>query len=184
MPSPVAHSLAGMALGETEQTRITRSQIIGFYLWSLFFANSPDLDFIPGFFAGNPNLYHHGATHSLGAAVFVAFALGWIFSKYLGSYKKGVLFLFLLYCSHLFLDYLTADTRFPFGEPLFWPLSNRYVISPILIFSDVQKTSDSGTFLHSLFVRHNFLGMIKEFFVLLPFVVAAPLWRWWRKGVR
>lgn len=184
MPSPIAHSLAGIALGETKQTSLTRSQIISFYLWSIFFANSPDLDFIPGFFAGNPNLYHHGITHSLGSGIFVAFAFGWIFSKYLGSYKKGVLLLFLLYLSHLVLDYLTVDTRLPIGEPLFWPVSHRYLISPVLIFSDVQKTSNSGTFLHSLFVRHNFLGMIREFLILFPFVVAPPLWRWWQKNHR
>lgn len=180
MPLPVAHSLAGIALGEMENPRIARSRIITFFLWSIFFANSPDLDFIPGFFAGNPNLYHHGISHSLGAAVLVAFAFGWIFSNYLGSYKKGALFLFLLYLSHLLLDFLTVDTRFPFGEPLFWPLTDRYVISPVLIFSDVHKTSNSGTFIHSLFVRHNFLGMIREFFILLPFVLAPPLWRRWR----
>ena len=182
MPSSVAHSLAGIALGETEQTRLTRSQIISFYLWSIFFANSPDLDFIPGFFVGNPNLYHHGITHSLGAGIFVSFAFGWIFSKYLGSYKKGVLFLFFLYLSHLVLDYLTVDTRFPIGEPMFWPVSHRYVISPILIFSDVHKASNSNTFLRSLFVRHNLLGMAKEFLILFPFAVAPPLWRWWRRS--
>ena len=31
--------------------------------------NAPDLDFIPGLILGRPNLYHHGISHSLGAAV-------------------------------------------------------------------------------------------------------------------
>ena len=177
MPSPVAHSLAGIALGETKDNTFTTKDRFLFYTLAIFFALFPDLDFIPGYFRGNPNLYHHGISHSIGFGVMVALLFGWTFSKFLHSTWKGVLFVFLLYLSHLLLDYLTVDTRPPIGEPLFWPLWDRYIISPVLIFSDVQKTSDSGTFFRSLFVMHNLLGMVKEFFILLPFVLLPPFFK-------
>ncbi len=189
MPSPVAHSLAGIALAETEDNALTRRSRTVFYALAVFFALFPDLDFIPGYLKGNPNLYHHGISHSLGFGLAVAFLFGWTFSKYLGSYRKGMLFVFVLYLSHLFLDYLTVDTRLPIGEPLFWPVSRRYVISPLLIFSDVQKSSQSGTFLRSLFVRHNLLGMAQEFLILLPFALLPQFLKstgkfYWRKFIK
>ncbi len=179
MPSPVAHSLAGIALGEMGDRGFSRKEQAVFYTLAVFFALFPDLDFIPGYLKGNPNLYHHGISHSLGFGLLVALAFGWTFSKYLGSVWKGSLFLFTLYASHLLLDFLTVDTRLPIGEPLFWPVWNRYVLSPVLVFSDVQKSSQSETFFRSLFVTHNVVGMVKEFLILLPFVLLPQIVKNW-----
>jgi len=74
MPLPIGHALAGVVLQQVRP---------GFFFtnrWrdALFFmllANLPDADFLPGLLCGRPNLYHHGAFHSLGAALGVA-ALG------------------------------------------------------------------------------------------------------------
>lgn len=41
----------------------------------LFATNAPDLDFIPGLFLGDPDLYHHGVSHSIGFGVLFASAL-------------------------------------------------------------------------------------------------------------
>ena len=135
MPLPVAHSLAGgtvyLALDGGDRFLTWRWLAL-----SLVIANAPDLDFLPGFAVGEPNHYHHGVVHSLGALVIVLIvtalvaAAGWRWPLRLRSRFDGVLgtvlIVGLLWSSHLLLDALTEDFREPFGVPLLWPLSDGY----------------------------------------------------------
>jgi len=100
----------------------------------LFAANAPDLDFISGLLIGDPDLYHHGISHSIGFTIL----FGLIFTLLLFFLKKGAnlrkYLIFLCPCgSHTVLDYLSKDTRFPYGIPFLWPVSNDYQ-TPLLLF--------------------------------------------------
>jgi membrane-bound metal-dependent hydrolase YbcI (DUF457 family) len=69
------------------------------------------------------------------------------------------------YLSHILLDILARDTTAPFGVQLFWPFSNAFLISPVLVFSDIWRGS-----LALLFGLHNWLAMGREIVVLVPVV--------------
>jgi inner membrane protein len=175
MPTPVGHSIMGYII-----YRATTSSF-GVHQWQftafcLFTANAPDLDFIPGFLIGDPNRYHHGVSHSIGFAVL--FAL--VCSLFLSLLKKEVIgknfvLFFFLYCSHIVLDYLSIDTRFPYGVPLFWPLSNAYYIAPFAFLPDIRRTSSSLEFIPSLFSLHNLWATSVEILLLFPFILLV-LW--------
>jgi membrane-bound metal-dependent hydrolase YbcI (DUF457 family) len=140
-------------------------------------ANLADIDFIPGLFYGNPNRYHHGVTHSFGVALVVGFLLGIYF--YFGQHQFWAPFGFatVVYFSHVFLDYLTIDPSRPAGVPIWWPISSKYFISPIAVFSDVRKDSSTTTFLQSLFVTHNGITVLREIIILGPLVVVVMFFK-------
>ena len=131
MSSPIGHSLAAYLIycGRVKGM----SARLDTYLFSaaLLAANLPDLDFLPGFLVGRPNLYHHGASHSLCAALVFSLLMA-LAVQLLKSYSlvKNFLFFLVILCSHLLLDYVSFDGRPPEGIPLFWPLSSQYVIFP------------------------------------------------------
>jgi inner membrane protein len=138
----------------------------------MVFANIPDLDFLPGFFAGNPNMYHHGMTHSIFFALVVSIVVGVAYSIIRKKeMMKMSIILFVTYASHLLLDFLGKDTRQPFGEQLFWPFTSEYYISPFALFSDVHKASHSDIFLKSLFNWHNLTTMAIEVAILTPILL-------------
>ncbi len=133
-------------------------------------ANLPDIDFLPGLLAGNPNQYHH---HYFSHSLPFALVVGAVLAGHV-SIKKGKKFwpYFLLFAgvcfSHVILDYFSADTSEPLGVPMFWPLSNEYYYSPVLIFMSVNKSSSSATFFQSLLVMHNLWVALWEVVVFVP----------------
>ena len=168
MPTPVGHSLVGCAL----YLSLIRNKLEKSWktiLLVVFISNLPDVDYLPGFIIGYPNRYHHGMTHSLGFTIIVGtiFAILYL-QRQRNSNDKRMSFLELfpifsgLYLSHIILDYLAVDTSFPYGEPLFWPVTNRYFISPFPLFLDVHKASSSDMFLRSLVSWHNLWTVITE----------------------
>jgi len=169
MPTPVGHSLMGAIVFQgTRQSKSRWKRLLVY----LLVANLADFDFIPGILIGKPNYFHHGPSHSLGAALLV----GAIFSSiyyWKRKEKFGLNFLVFsgLYFSHIFVDYFAVDTNYPFGEPLFWPLSKQYFISPILIFSDIHRGGTNRTFFSAFFLAHNWWALAKEFIILTPLVV-------------
>jgi hypothetical protein len=169
MPTPIGHMLAGALIC---QSAAKKSERILIYLFPLlFFALLPDIDFLFGFPVGNPNRYHHLFTHSLIFVTAVGLAGGWIFSHFP---QKSLLYSSAIFLaagiSHLLLDCLALDRRPPFGCPLLWPFSNRFFISPVVLFSDVSRISDSKLFFASLLNPHNLRTIAIETGVL------APLW--------
>jgi inner membrane protein len=144
--------------------------------WYLVCANLPDLDFLPGYLVGKPNLYHHGISHSLGLAALTGLAVGLY-----GLLKKKISLLktfgivFGLYFSHVLLDCLSIDTSPPFGVQLLWPLSGQYFISPLSIFPTVYRAGTSGAFLRSLLNIGNLKLIAVELVYFIPLVVLAHL---------
>ena len=174
MPSPLGHSLAGCIIFRACPGQAAGSAWQHMVLYMVV-ANSPDLDFIPGFLLGNPNRYHHGISHSIGVAG--------VFSVIFGSFlfllrrdrfweKLGVSF--LLYSSHLALDYLSTDTSPPHGQPLLWPFSSTYYIAPIAVFPDIKRVSSStGEFVISLINLHNLGAACLELLFLFPLLLVV-----------
>ena len=172
--SPFGHSIPGylFAAYESKTLKVHNAKRILFYV---FIANAPDLDFVPGALMGMPNLFHHGISHSLGAGVLFSLIVTFLIGRKENLYKRLFTICFSLYCSHLFLDYLSMDGRPPIGIPLFWPLSNTYLIfsHPILppIMHSGLDRATMGQFLDDLFSIHNFLVVLLELAAMTPFLL-------------
>ncbi len=169
MPLPMGHTLAAYAICEGNRDRLR------FFdkPWQtlLFFAvlaNLPDIDFLPGFLLGNPNRFHHGFVHSLGAAVAVGFLGALYFRRRYGRFWPYFGLIAATYYSHLILDFFNQDMRAPYGVMLFWPLDSTYYMSPVALFASVHKSSDSSTFIQSLFTMHNFWVALRELLLMGP----------------
>jgi membrane-bound metal-dependent hydrolase YbcI (DUF457 family) len=177
MCTPIGHALAGAAVYRGGSGKEIRSP--WFFVFILLCANLPDVDFLFGYVAGNPNLYHHMWTHSLVfcAGVGLLTTLGIRMYRKQQSLRSGLL-AFGAVLSHLVLDYFTVDQNSPSGIKLFWPLTEKYYISSVPIFQDVYKISTSSGFFKSLICRHNGVTLLIETVVMVPvFIVVYILTR-------
>lgn len=166
MPSPIGHSLMAYIMYRATPTSSPRVNLtrMGFYLLA---ANAADLDFIPGLLVGDPGLYHHGISHSLGFAALVAVVYGLLlmFATRQARWQPFVIS-FALWSSHIGLDYFSIDPGLPYGVPLFWPLSDAYYIAPFPFFPEIRRSQVSSEFLASLVSLHNLWAISIELLVL------------------
>ena len=176
MPSPVGHSLAGVAVFAASRAlhgplpesgrgaRLRRLLILAVLVLA---ANAPDLDFLPGLIVGDPDRYHHGPAHSLGAAL----AFGLVITAVTRSIaprlalRSGVL-MTLAFVSHLLLDMLSVDVQPPRGVPLLWPLTQTNYAFPIELFLDIRRNTATGNFFTGLLVKSNVYSALWEAFVM------------------
>ncbi len=174
MPLPVGHTLAAYAIYEGNRERIRFFnkpwQTLAFFA---VLANLPDIDFLPGFLLGNPNQFHHGFVHSLGAAVVVGLIGALYFRRRHGGFWPYFGLIAATYYSHLILDFFNQDMRAPYGVMLFWPLDSTHYMSPVALFASVHKSSDSSTFFQSLFTMHNFWVALRELVIMSPLAVGV-----------
>lgn len=175
MPTPVGHSLAGFGLFLLFNRNYNVLKDLKGFIPFLIAALATDLDFIPGLIIGNANRYHHGITHSIGASLIAAFAFSLMFRLNRDYGERFVIFL-SLFLSHISLDYFSLDTSFPYGVPLFWPLSERYFISDVPLFIDIQRGS-----INLLFSYHNWMAALRETLILGSFAAILFIYRY-RKG--
>jgi membrane-bound metal-dependent hydrolase YbcI (DUF457 family) len=181
MPSPVGHSLVGLAVAIAigiprapwQQWGNILYRHRGFLFVALILANLPDVDYVPGFFVGDWHAYHHGYTHTLGWVVLVSLAV-WLVAWHKAPGKGfGV---FLASCalagSHLLADLVTDDGRFPYGIMLLWPLTERHFISPVSVFWRLEKAT-----LDDVFQWYNVRAVAVEFIRALPLVLAALVYK-------
>lgn len=177
MPTPVGHSLAGLSLylifNRDHSFLKNWKGLLPFFIAAL----APDLDFIPGLVIGDANRYHHGITHSIGASLIFTFLFSLVFMLHRDFQERFIIFL-SLFLSHVFLDYFSVDTSFPYGVPLFWPLSERYYLSDPQIFLDIQRGSIS-----LLFSYHNWIAAFREALILGPVVAILFVYRYRRMKV-
>ncbi len=190
MPLPVGHALAGIGLQRAWPGLFFRR---GWHdaLFCVLLANLPDADFLPGLLLGRPNLFHHGAFHSLGAALAVALLTAGMFrlaNRRSAPQRRRTRPLaaaaFLILSSHLLLDYFTIDRVPPFGLPLLWPVSGRYFIASRPIFLDVTRSPDAGDFFISILSRHNLAAALREAALVGGAAFCLALWRARRDGRR
>lgn len=185
MPSPIAHSAAGLAIyiasRDNFETRPfgLRDMLLGAYC--AFLANLPDLDFVPGIFIGRANAYHHGVTHSilfglLAGPVCYAFAYR-LFRE--APVRRGLLCCTAAVLSHILLDYISQDSVNPGGLPLFWPFSATFHVMPIPLFGDITRSGRGGflKFMHSLFNANNLRSAVVELCFSLAVLSAAFGWK-------
>lgn len=172
MATPFGHAMTGLTLYHlfrpAQPLSAKKSGVI--YGLVILGACAPDLDFLPGLLFLDPGRFHHGLWHSLGAALLFSSAAGLGVRRFLGtsSFFKTGGFVFLLFFSHLFLDFFTEDPIPPFGFPLFWPLHQDPVISPLSLFPYVLRHPN-----HRDFWGHSFLSLAVEGFLLLPFFILS-----------
>lgn len=171
MPSPLGHALASALLHKSKLRGpwLSDWKRLSFHI---FCGISPDLDFIPGLFYGNINLFHHRFSHSFLGAGVIGLFLWVIYGLWRHVWEKGDLLLILgLVILHPIMDILAVDTAFPYGCPLFYPFLKKSWISPYVFFEDIQRPSLTGFFLGS----NNLLAFWIEFIFFSPLLWAATV---------
>ena len=168
MPTPIGHSLLSTAIFSGVNRKKLKLNWFD-YLVFLFIGIFPDLDFLPGLILGTPSRLHHGFTHSLFFGIIIGAMTGLLYHKWRGKHWLNYSLVFTaVYFSHLIADFFGVDTSHPFGEQLFWPFWQAYILSPVSIFSDVYRSSKSGDFFVSMFNWHNFEAVILELLICIP----------------
>lgn len=170
MPTPIGHSLISTAIFSGVNRKKLALNWFD-YLVCLFIGIFPDLDFLPGWILGTPSRFHHQFTHSLVFGIIIGTSAG-LFIGWLKKYRwwRYAILFTAIYFSHLLADFFGVDTRFPYGEQLFWPFWQGYVLSPVPIFLDVYRSSSRSDFLTSLFNFHNLQA------VLVELLICCPIW--------
>jgi inner membrane protein len=140
---------------------------------SLIAASFADVDFGISFLVGRN--VHHYFTHSVGFTALFA-GTAYLLSRAYSRERPALdaLVLGASYLSHILLDMLSKDTAPPYGLQLFWPFSDEFYISPILVFDDIWR----GT-LQKLFGLHNWLAVGREVLLVGPPTALAFLW--WKR---
>jgi len=164
MASPVGHTLAAL-IGYVATVDIQDSKPeYGKLAIYVLAANLADFDFLPGIFLGDPGRFHHGITHSIGAAVIFG-VIVWIIQRLRGQHSaRMAVVLTALYGSHLLIDWMTADYRPPYGFPMLWPFSIEKYHFSVSIFINIER--------YQLFtlptILHNLYAMLIEIGILTP----------------
>lgn len=192
MPLPVSHALAGAAIysaADRDGGRVGWRRLVV----AVFIANAADLDLLPGMFLGDPNRFHHGATHSLLFAVAVGLMVALVLASMNRCWPLRVrsrpfvgtaLMVAALWGSHVLLDLLTRDLSPPFGVPMWWPVSDVRFSWPAL-FARADKLagpSSPGEFIASLLSSHNLRAVVFEALSMGAVVLLAQAWRRRRSG--
>jgi len=182
MATPIGHALAGYSVYVASSSFQPRNSIL-FWL-CLLMAIAPDFDFLPGILHGQPNLYHQGASHSLGAGLLVSFAAALIFCR--EAFWKNWILLFFAYASHLVLDFFAPDGRPPYGQPVFWPISDRYYLAPpgLQILWGVHHakatSASTGDWIASILQSRNLTAISIEVLMTLPMILLARYASRWK----
>jgi membrane-bound metal-dependent hydrolase YbcI (DUF457 family) len=178
MASPLGHALTGYAIGKLPRDAQAHARWLAPACALL--AVAPDLDFVPGWIAGTPALYHQGASHSFTAAFLAAALCAPLVARARGDLLRCFGWLFAAYASHLGIDWLGNDTRPPLGFPLFWPFSSEPFLSPVPLLPGISHspTGHEGraAWIVSLLDWHNAAALLVELAFALPLLALA----WWR----
>lgn len=136
MPTPIGHSLWSISLfvffhDKFKDVKEIKKDILIIVL-CLIIGLSTDIDFIFYFFNHNP-YFHRSITHSIVFALTITFVSGYILRRK-SKIRHPFMLSFLLVSGHLFWDFLTKCDRIPYGTMFFWPFSNKYFQTPLIIF--------------------------------------------------
>lgn len=181
MSSPVGHSLGGYIFaGRFQSATVSSFGVIGAFIFIIFAANAPDLDFLAGAAMGDFNGYHHRESHSI-MAVFLFAGLVYLIGALL-KLRAGNLAAMgaLAYASHLALDFVANDNTAPFGMQLLWPFNDHFYIAPQFIFMNIEHGAMSDGMIKSLpsiFSMHNLTAIGLELAILGPLALIV----YWRR---
>lgn len=167
MPSPLGHTIAGLAVAELFQYREGRVR-----RQAVLMANAADLDMLPGVLTSrHPGATHGRISHSLGAAV-AAGALAGCSAKARGR-RFGPRFLQAVaaYGSHVALDYLGKGPED--GLPVWWPFSERRHASGRRWFRTILSYSKKHGFWKGLVNSSNAGALAREVAVTAPAYLLA-----------
>ena len=177
MPSPIGHSLIGLAIGiaampgDVRGTPLQRRllQRRWMLLGCVFVANLPDLDYLPGLLTGQMNAFHYNLTHSIGWAGLVGLGL-WLLLRAVRP-RTGLACLLLLLAllgSHLLADFWCEDRSPPYGMPVYWPFSRAWHTAQRPIFMAMDK----DTF-RDVFTAANLPAALREVGIGVALLLAA-----------
>ena len=180
MPSPIAHSLIGLALGlgrflpRYRRWDELSAQLRALWrpiLFCVLLANAPDLDYFFGIFRGNVNYYHQTVTHTLvwvGVTALTIWAYGRFRDRQASWLSLGLLLALL--GSHLLTDWLTVDHSPPIGFMLAWPFSDHFYHAAFAFFPPPAKQT-----LADLWSSQNLRLALVETVITLPMIIIV-LW--------
>ena len=170
MPSPIAHAASGYVLGKllpSPQSSLPKSNHNFLVFYAVFVAIVADFDFVPQLITGAK--FHRGFTHSLPFAfifsVIVALLIVWARKVNYWSIFK---FTFLIYGSHLLLDYFTKGGQ---GMQLFLPFTDQFFQSSIFLFPQVHHSRGLFDASHWIFIT---------FEIIYSLVIVLGTF-WWQK---
>ncbi len=177
MPTPIGHSLAGLAVfaltaDKKREQPLFRKETLWWAAYCIVLSNIPDLDFFH-FEEGRLILtgkYHHGISHSLGFSLAIGFA-AWIAAKLWRFNKPGKIFAvsFSLCWLHSIIDMFNFDgyALNGIGLPLLWPLTDKYFIIPFIPPPDRNDP----------FSTESLLALLLEIALYGTLFLGAWLWR-------
>jgi hypothetical protein len=168
MPSPVAHTLAGVVAFELlhprAEDRVTHKSWQLLLPW-IILPSLPDIDYFLSYLLYNdPRVLHGGITHTLGFAIlFSLFLVPWkIFGSSLATFGIAL----SLLASHLLLDMATGKTiglSSGVGVMLFFPFSEERVSFPLILFIGPRHRT-----FYDWFRIENAIGIIWELLMFAP----------------
>jgi membrane-bound metal-dependent hydrolase YbcI (DUF457 family) len=170
MPSPVGHSLAGLAFAAADvwPGRRWASVLLGVTI-----ANLPDIDFLLGYVIGQPAALHWGFTHSFAFALFVGLMAGALAGRE-HNFLRVTAVAAGICASHFVLDMLIGRSPRPnFGLEILWPISSERFMLPWRVFQSYPTGLIHNDPLAALFSRAILPLVLREIGVLLPVAVAA-----------
>jgi inner membrane protein len=149
---------------------------------SIIIANLADLDVVPVLLLGDVPSFHRQWTHSLVAAA----GFGLLLAAFAKVQKADQIFFGIwggaVYLSHIVLDMLLNDPSPPHGVKLLWPFSDSYFIFSFTPFASFTYGKPDLGILSMFFLPHNIATMVREVFLMAPWVALAAytggsLWR-------
>jgi membrane-bound metal-dependent hydrolase YbcI (DUF457 family) len=146
---------------------------------AVLLANAPDLDFLPGLAVGDPDAFHRGVTHTLGAAVVVGAAV-WLIARWrrVERPRWWAAFASAAYGSHLLVDWMTLDAVPPSGIRMLWPLTDRWLHAPFDLLGEIIiDPSGRVAFLRSLVTPGALLAWLREVVIAAAVVASVHAWR-------
>jgi inner membrane protein len=97
----------------------------------------------------------------------------WVFRKTTSFFRLFVV-CFVSYLSHLILDLFSPDNRLPYGIPLFWPITQKYFISPVPVFLGVHHAGSTSSsileWLAGIFSLYNIAAIALEVAIIVPLI--------------
>jgi inner membrane protein len=176
MPTPIGHAMAGYLVYRAGGA-YKRADNRPLLALCLLMAVIPDIDFLPGIFYGQPALYHHGVSHSLGFALGAGFIAAGIADRKRKTLLTDWSLFFLAYASHPIMDLFEPDKRPPFGVPLFWPIQGEYYRAPFQLFWGVHHAASTSSstreWTSGILDLYNVGAIGIEILVMLPLILAV-----------